>query len=167
MPFELHEQGLHVLLNASSCRDAAAIAAAVESGAVHTLSAVASAAHAAGRAGALALAFGVLTHLIEHCAEGATRFCGAGGRDCGRGSTAEGVPLLLTLCEPASSLGGYPEVRVSAAELLLTLCAVAPPPARGALVRIGARRALGSLSSGGMSEAIAARAAQAAQELPD
>ena len=151
VPFELQEQALLVMLNATSINERSILGAACDRGAVAALQRAAGVARANGREEALGVAFTVLANLAEGCAQGRQRFT----------DSADGVSMLLSIVGDANEIA--PDVRSAAANLLLALCSA--EPSRQLMLQAGARRSLEHIASWDKQDVLAARAKQALREL--
>ena len=159
VPFNLQEQALYVLLNATSLKDGKALSLACRHGAVGAILAVATVAHGIKHEDALGKSLSVLEHLVEGSREGREKFC----------VTEEGTKLLMTILQAGDVQALNPEVRTGSANLLLAL--VSAEPSQKAVLRLGGRRVLEQIALWDTKRrdtmVLAARAKQALRELTE
>jgi hypothetical protein len=159
VPFNLQEQTLYVLLNATSLKDGKALSLACRHGAVGAILAVATVAHGIKHEDALGKCLSVLEHLVEGSREGREKFC----------ATEDGTKLLMTILQAGDVQALNPEVRTGSANLLLAL--VSAEPSQKAVLRLGGRRVLEQIALWDTKRrdtmVLAARAKQALRELTE
>ena len=159
VPFNLQEQALYVLLNATSLKDGKALSLACRHGAVGAILAVATVAHGIKHEDALGKCLSVLEHLVEGSREGREKFC----------ATEDGTKLLMTILQAGDVQALNPEVRTGSANLLLAL--VSAEPSQKAVLRLGGRRVLEQIALWDTKRrdtmVLAARAKQALRELTE